>query len=383
MKKHVYQTIHTRWIVFIIASTAFLLSGCSQQQDVFLHKDARHSLDRLKETPELSFMASEVIPIQDNKNEEFNKASGWLNNTEILYISNSIENTSVLYSYNLLTGQAELLFQSSLPIITAEISPKKDKIMIHSSASAEGVLTVINLSGKELYSGKMESYELIFEWNPFNDDLLIVSAFTEEWDFSTFLLDLKQNSLKSIQLPEPFVKWISEDMLVYQQWGKNELALNAPLKSFSLSGNPSRTLFENVYQFDSIGNYLLTIEAGEESTSGMGLYTFTKNGVQKATSFPVPLLTDFSGWIVPFYDSTEDGEVFLYLRAKRQGEADLYADGFELVRYHVEDNKEEIIFSELANEPLSCSPSGEMCLYGFQLEKVLNMATREINQLIP
>lgn len=328
-------------------------------------------------------MASEVIPIQDNKNEEFNKASGWLNNTEILYISNSIENTSVLYSYNLLTGQAELLFQSSLPIITAEISPKKDKIMIHSSASAEGVLTVINLSGKELYSGKMESYELIFEWNPFNDDLLIVSAFTEEWDFSTFLLDLKQNSLKSIQLPEPFVKWISEDMLVYQQWGKNELALNAPLKSFSLSGNPSRTLFENVYQFDSIGNYLLTIEAGEESTSGMGLYTFTKNGVQKATSFPVPLLTDFSGWIVPFYDSTEDGEVFLYLRAKRQGEADLYADGFELVRYHVEDKKEEIIFSELANEPLSCSPSGEMCLYGFQLEKVLNMATREINQLIP
>lgn len=383
MKKHAYQTIHTRWIVFIIASTAFLLSGCSQQQDVVLHKDARHSLDRMKETPGLSFMASEVIPIQDNKNEEFNKASGWLNNTEILYISNSIENTSVLYSYNLLTGQAELLFQSSLPIITAEISPKKDKIMIHSSASAEGVLTVINLSGKELYSGKMESYELIFEWNPFNDDLLIVSAFTEEWDFSTFLLDLKQNSLKSIQLPEPFVKWISEDMLVYQQWGKNELALNAPLKSFSLSGNPSRTLFENVYQFDSIGNYLLTIEAGEESTSGMGLYSFTKNGVQKATSFPVPLLTDFSGWIVPFYDSTEDGEVFLYLRAKRQGEADLYADGFELVRYHVEDKKEEIIFSELANEPLSCSPSGEMCLYGFQLEKVLNMATREINQLIP
>lgn len=254
--------------------------------------------------------------------------------------------------------------------------------MIHSSASEEGVLTVIDLSGKELYSGKIESYELSFEWNPFNDDLLIVSAFTEEWDFNTYLLDLKENSLKELQLPEPFVRWISEDMLVYQQWDENEISLKAPLKSFSISGNHSKTLFEDVYQFDSLGKYLLTIEVAEGENPGLGLYTFTREGIHSAGSLTAPLLTSFSGWVVPFYDLMDDGKAFMYLRAKEQGEADLYEGGFDLMKYQFGEDKEEMVFSELANEPLSCSPSGEMCLYGFQLERVMNIDTKEIIELV-
>lgn len=382
MKENTYKTPYVRWIVLIIATSAYILSGCSQLLDVSLHKDASHSLERIKETPGISFLGSEVIPIKLGVQEEFSKASGWLSNTEILYISNKNESSSILYSYSLITGQSTMLYKSGQPIITAEISPKKDKVMIHSSASEEGVLTVIDLSGKELYSGKIESYELTFEWNPFNDDLLIVSAFTEEWDFNTYLLDLKENSLKELQLPEPFVRWISEDMLVYQQWDENEISLKAPLKSFSISGNHSKTLFEDVYQFDSLGKYLLTIEVAEGENPGLGLYTFTREGIHSAGSLTAPLLTSFSGWVVPFYDLMDDGKAFMYLRAKEQGEADLYEGGFDLMKYQFGEDKEEMVFSELANEPLSCSPSGEMCLYGFQLERVMNINTKEISELV-
>ncbi|MCM3122397.1 MULTISPECIES: hypothetical protein [unclassified Mesobacillus] len=382
MKENTYKTPYVRWIVLIIATSAYILSGCSQQLDVSLHKDASHSLDRIKETPGISFLGSEVIPIKLGVQEEFSKASGWLSNTEILYISNKNESSSILYSYSLITGQSTMLYKSGQPIITAEISPKKDKVMIHSSASEEGVLTVIDLSGKELYSGKIESYELSFEWNPFNDDLLIVSAFTEEWDFNTYLLNLKENSLKELQLPEPFVRWISEDMLIYQQWDENEISLKAPLKSFSISGNHSKTLFEDVYQFDSLGKYLLTIEVAEGENPGLGLYTFTREGIHSAGSLTAPLLTSFSGWVVPFYDLMDDGKAFMYLRAKEQGEADLYEGGFDLMKYQFGEDKEEMVFSELANEPLSCSPSGEMCLYGFQLERVMNIDTKEIIELV-
>lgn len=382
MKENTYKTPYVRWIVLIIATSAYILSGCSQLLDVSLHKDASHSLERIKETPGISFLGSEVIPIKLGVQEEFSKASGWLSNTEILYISNKNESSSILYSYSLITGQSTMLYKSGQPIITAEISPKKDKVMIHSSASEEGVLTVIDLSGKELYSGKIESYELTFEWNSYNDDLLIVSAFTEEWDFNTYLLDLKENSLKELQLPEPFVRWISEDMLVYQQWDENEISLKAPLKSFSISGNHSKTLFEDVYQFDSLGKYLLTIEVAEGENPGLGLYTFTREGIHSAGSLTAPLLTSFSGWVVPFYDLMDDGKAFMYLRAKEQGEADLYEGGFDLMKYQFGEDKEEMVFSELANEPLSCSPSGEMCLYGFQLERVMNIDTKEIIELV-
>ncbi|CAM3996250.1 hypothetical protein [Mesobacillus thioparans] len=382
LKENTYQTPCFRWVVLIILTSAFILSGCSQELDVSLHKDARHSLDRMKETPGISFLGSNVIPIKADGQGGFYKASGWLNNTEILYISNDNETSSSLHSYNLATGQTAMLYRSGQPIITAEISPKRDKVLIHSSASNEGVLTIIDLSGKELYSGKIESYEMNFEWNSFNDDLLIVSAFTEEWDFTTYLLDLKELSLKEIQLPEPFVRWVSEEVLVYQQWDEDEISLQAPLKSFSVGGNQPETVLEEVYQFDSAGKYLLTIRVDEDENPGLGVYTLSDGEMDSAASFTAPLLTSFSGWVVPFYDLMDDGKAFMYLRAKEQGEADLYDGGFDLMKYRLGNNKEEKIFSELANEPLSCSPAGEMCLYGFQLEKVLNIDTKEIIELV-
>ena len=70
------------------------------------------------------------------------------------------------------------------------------------------------------------------------------------------------------------------------------------------------------------------------------------------------------------------------MRAKEQGEADIYDSGFDLVRFHLDSGKEEVIFTGIVNEPLSCSPSGEMFMYGYQFEKVLNIETKEIIDLV-
>nr|WP_041965483.1 hypothetical protein [Mesobacillus selenatarsenatis] len=275
-----------------------------------------------------------------------------------------------------------MLFRSEQPIITAVPSPEKKKVMIHSAASEEGLLTVIDLTGKELYSTSIQSYELTFEWNPFDENLLVVSAFTEDWDFSSYLLDLRDNNLKEIKLPEPFVRWISEDVLVYQKWDEDGISLDAPLRTFSLKENKTETLLEDVYQFDSQGPYLMTVKVDEEENEESGLYAFFRNGDKSVGSIEAPLLTSFSGWVVPFYDLMDNGKNFIYLRATEQGEADLYDGGFDLLRYHLDSGNEEVIFTEMANEPLSCSPSGEMCLYGFQFDKVLNIETNEIIDLV-
>ncbi|WP_369389613.1 hypothetical protein [Mesobacillus selenatarsenatis] len=323
-----------------------------------------------------------MVPIEIGEQEEFYKSAGWLSDSEILYISNNGEGTSLLYSYNLGTGKASLLFRSEQPIITAVPSPEKKKVMIHSAASEEGLLTVIDLTGKELYSTSIQSYELTFEWNPFDENLLVVSAFTEDWDFSSYLLDLRDNNLKEIKLPEPFVRWISEDVLVYQKWDEDGISLDAPLRTFSLKENKTETLLEDVYQFDSQGPYLMTVKVDEEENEESGLYAFFRNGDKSVGSIEAPLLTSFSGWVVPFYDLMDNGKNFIYLRATEQGEADLYDGGFDLLRYHLDSGNEEVIFTEMANEPLSCSPSGEMCLYGFQFDKVLNIETNEIIDLV-
>lgn len=369
-------------LLLIIITSALGLSGCSQKLEASLHEGADHSLNRLKEAPGPSFLGAEIIPIEIGKQEEFYKSAGWLTDSEILYISNKRESTSLLYSYHLGTGKAELLYRSERPILTAVPSPEKTKVLIHSAASEEGILTVIDLSGKELYTTSIQSYELSFEWNQFDENLLVVSAFTEEWDFSSYLLDLRENKLEELELPEPFVRWISKSELVYQEWDEDGMSLKAPLRKVSLKGNKSETLLEDVYQFDSIGPYLMTVKVDEEENQEPGLYTFYRDGDKPIANIKLPLLTSFSGWVVPFYDLIENGKEIIYLRAKEQGEADVYDSGFDLVRFHLDSGKEEVIFTGIVNEPLSCSPSGEMCMYGYQFEKVLNIETKEIIDLV-
>jgi hypothetical protein len=382
IKESIERIPYVIWVVIIIITSASALSGCTQKLEGSLHKRADHNLERIKELPSPSFLGGEIIPIDIGEQEEFYESAGWLSDSEILYISNKDENTSLLYSYNLGTGKAALLHRSSQPIITAIPSPDRNKVLIHSAASDEGVLTIIDLSGEELYSTSIQSYEITFEWNPFIESLIMISAFTEEWDFSSYLLDLRNNKLNEIKLPEPFVRWISEDELAYQEWDEEGMELTAPLNSISLNESKTETLVEDIYQFDSIGPYLMTVKVDDEENQGLGLYSFIRDGDKQLASLTVPLLTSFSGWIVPFYDLMENGKGLIYLRANSQGDADLYEGGFNLMRYHLDSNKEELVFSELANEPLSCSPSGEMCLYGFQLEKVLNIETNEIFDLV-
>lgn len=380
--KNTYSNPFLIGIMLIIITSAFSLSGCSRELEGSLHEGTKHNLDREKNSPGISFLGAEIIPIKIGEQEEFNKAAGWLSDSEILYISNNGESVSFLYSYNLISGKEKLLFKSEKPINTVEASPEKDRILIHSAVSDEGVLTVIDRSGKELYSVGIKSYELTFEWNPFDDNLLIVSAFTKEWDFSTYLLDLRKNNLEKLQLPEPFLRWVSKDELVYQDWNDEAIALQAPLMKISLTKTEPETLFEEVYQFDTIGKYLLTVKSGREENPDLGLYTLYNADGDRVSSFTAPLLTSYSGWVVPFYDLIEKGKDFIYLRAAEHGEADIYEGGFNLIRYQLDLKEEELVFSELANEPLSCSPSGGMCLYGYQLEKVLNMETKEIIEIV-
>ena len=96
-----YRIPYVSWLLLIIITSALGLSGCSQKLDASLHEGAGHGLNRVKESPGPSFLGAEIVPIEIGEQEEFYKSAGWLSDSEILYISNIGEGTSLLYSYNL------------------------------------------------------------------------------------------------------------------------------------------------------------------------------------------------------------------------------------------------------------------------------------------
>lgn len=374
-----YRTSLVSLIFIIIFTSAAILHGCSHMFSLKEHDEAKHDMNKKKEVPEPSFSGADILPIK-NDNEEFQKVSGWLDGHTILYIAQNNENSS-LHSHHLGTGKDIMLFKRNMPIITAEISPDRKYILVHHAGSNEGSITILDTSGNELFSTNIVSYELSFEWNPFNSSLLLVSAFSEDWDFKTYLLDVKQKKLMDFELPEPFARWISEDELAFQQWDPDGLALQAPLMSISINETEQKKVLSDLYQFDSLEKYLLSVRV-EEADSENIQYTVYSKGFKAIADLKIPALTSFSGWLVPFYSLLSEEKDLIYLRPLNNGEADVYEGGFDLIRFDLDSNKEEVIHSGLANEPIACSPAGSLCLFGLQFEKLLNLETKEIIELV-
>lgn len=271
------------------------------------------------------------------------------------------------------------MFESDSPIVSVNISPSRERLLIHSSStSEEGIITVIDKKGKSLATKSIISSEITFVWNPFNDDLVLVSSFNEQWDFQVSVLNIKTNELKDSTLTQqPFASWVTKDELIYLNWDNDDPAFFAPVIKQGISEATGEELeFSNIFQLSSFNDVVLMISVDKDNKE-KAVYTFLSNRFKKLTTFTIPQLTKFSDWLVPFYDFSQSKNQFLTFRPLSSGEVDTYKDGFQLVQYHLDSKEENVLLEGMENKPISLSPNGNLCLYGFQLENIIDLQSKK------
>jgi hypothetical protein len=379
LKRKGEQKWNKRRIAFqllIIFIASFLINACSSKEE----PEDRSNKKLISQQNHVSKNQKWRMSITDYEGEFF-KVVGWLSNNQLLFITNKGQ-TSNLYRYELTSGHSELLYKSDYPIVTAVASPSKKYILIQSSPSSyEGFITIIDRKGKTKYEHALASFELEYAWNPYNETEILVSKFNEDWSFEVFKLDINKEGLVNLSLTQPFVKWIDRNHIAFMNWNQNNPTLFAPIVMKDLSSTTEKEAFQKVYQFTTFKDLLLTITVNEQENTH-ALYSFFDRKNHSVFSFSIPQLTKFSDWLVPFYDFNEDKQQFLTFQPLKSAEADTYADGFQLVSYQLKTGKSSILFSGMDNEPISCSPSGEACLYGGQFEKLINIKSKKVYNLV-
>jgi hypothetical protein len=357
-----------------------LICACSQQQDA--KPSPSKNIDKQQNDPPSQPEDAEAwtLPIEIPEG-EFYKISGWFSNHQLLYITNLNQSSSV-YLYNLLTGKSDLLYKSEVPIVTLQISPSKKNILIQTSPSTyEGQVTILSPDGIEIMKQSIPSYELGFEWNPFNESEILISAFNEDWTYNMLLLDIEQMEMTELSIPQPFIKWYGNEEVAYLNWDESSPSLFAPLMKKNLGTKEEDILFDDVLQFSSLPNSLVTITVKDEEKLHAG-YTFYNRDREELFSFSIPHLTMFSGWLVPFYDFNDSKGIFITLKPLKSTEADAYIEGFELVSYNIHEGNSSIIMKDLKNEPILLSPTGEAVLFGNRFEQIIDLKTKEIYDLV-
>lgn len=355
---------------------ASFFSACAHQQDA---KPSPSEANDKQNVPPKQPKETWKLPIEVSEG-EFYKVGSWYSDHQILYITN-LEQSSSVYLYNLLTGSSELLYKSEVPIVNLHISPSKKNILIQSSPSTyEGQVTILSPEGSEIFKQSIPSYELAFEWNPFNESEILISSFNEDWTFQMLLLDIEKRKTTELTLPQPFIKWIGNEEVAFLNWDEESPSLFAPLMTKRLSTGDEKEILREVLQFTTFNDILMTVTLKDHEQL-QASYTFYDTDKKVLNSFSIPHLSMFSGWLVPYNDLNVRKREFFTLKPVKSAEADAYREGFELVSYKIDSGSSHVILKDLKNEPILLSPSGEAALYGNRFDKIIDFKTKEIREL--
>lgn len=365
-------------VFIILLAIIGISSGCMKKNTFYPDSSQDDSLH--EESSENDSTSPMIYPINDIKG-KFLEVSGWVNDHEILYITEKDRKSQVnVYDFN--SGESRLFYESKDPIINIVISPSKKHLLIHSSPIDNvGDLKFFKLDGLLQYETSIESFDMEFVWNQNNEDQIIVTAFYEDWSYSAFTINMKEKSMTEVELMQPFVHWPTTDDLLYLNWELDSSSLQAPLIKESIYSKSQQEILASAHYFDSFNGITLAVQTNVQDLHRAN-YIFMNNQFEEMARFDVPQLATFTGWLVPYYDLNPVKKTMIYFVPLSAGEADIYSGGFSLAKYSVKDGKEVVLFSDLENQPISCTSDEKYCLYGFQFEKLIDLKQKEIINLV-
>ncbi|SFC39673.1 hypothetical protein SAMN05443252_103214 [Bacillus sp. OV322] len=309
-------------------------------------------------------------------------AYGWLDSHTILYSSGKKGNQmQELHSWNMKTNKKRVFFQNEASISDVKISPSKSFVLVKlSSSKKKAIIEILDHTGKSVYSAAIPSTELTYEWNPYSDGVLFISGFNENWTYSSYAADVTRKKMDKVPFPQPFAQWSSKDELLYLDWDKKNPGQTAPLMKRNFTSGKTETVMLDIGYFKKWSKGLMTIAASSESPDKAD-YIFYNNKGKALSSMSMPLLKTFSDWVIPKMDVIGKTTELITFRPERGGDGSGADKHFSLVSFNWKTGKEEELLKHQSNEPLSCSPNGQWCLYGTQLENIVNMKTNKSYKL--
>jgi len=361
----------------------FLLAGCISHQlyevrDVPYVKSKGVGKDPIPST----FMGdTKEIQALDLSGEAFNTVGDWYDDENVLYIKDQNDG-SAIYRYDIYSGENELFFTTNNHVLSMKANEDHSLFLLHTSNERDiAELKVIDKTGNQVFSWEVESFDITYTWSPYQPDELFVSTFLEDWSFRSFVVNAKKESITTIDIPQPFAQWVDASSMVFINW-EEEPSYEAPLYRYNIKTGEQSLIMDKVISFSAFNELLVTIENDIEKES-YSFYHLQKPNEKKILSeFEMPMLSDYSGWFIPFQDYRKSTNTYYTFQPYDTGNYDAYKQGFEFIGVNVDSGEQETILEKIDCLPIRFSPNGRLVLYGYQFEQIIDIERKEINPLI-
>lgn len=295
---------------------------------------------------------------------------GWLSNEELLFVEKNDDATYILKSFNLLTKELTTIYESDAIITNVFIHPLKESFLIHTSTSTTAAtVKIVTIDGFVQSEVTIESTELEIAWSDVNQSHVLFTAFYDDWSFDVFFFNGTNNSLKLLSIEDPFPKWFGEEQFIttVEELGEENLYVHNVL-----SEEVEKIAHKDSIYFDTYQDTLFTVKETENEQLS---YEIVNANGERLASEHVPNRHNYGEFVTYHTEWLMNDQLVFF----EPSEEDMFgmATHYQLMKF--DEEGVEMILEHMDDANIACSPDGENCLIGKQLEQVLNMNTYEMN----
>lgn len=365
------------FLFMILVVVGVFLFGCKNDEKPSTESKDKETLPSQSDQPNINLnYLKENLPLTIKKG-EFDRVYGWIDDYTILFTTVD-QGISNIYTYNLLDGNSHFITEVKSQIDSIDISYDGKYVLVRSSFEINNsIITIYNLEGKDVYHQELNVFDVYIDWNPYNEEKILISTFTDEWKADSFILSVSDQKMTKIDLPNPFAYWLTKDELVYQS-NIGEEETSAELVKFDINSGAEEKLLDDVDYLDTDRNLLLTIK----NTDNEAIYRFYKNNTKSLYSFTIPMSTQEFDWIPPSYDFIAEQKIFLTFQLPQNGAMVSNDKDYQFYEYNIGTKNKRLVLEGMNNEPINCSSNGNICLYGYYFEKLIDLNKKEVIQLL-
>ncbi|MGD7043965.1 hypothetical protein [Jeotgalibacillus proteolyticus] len=356
-------------VMVMIGFILLIVSGC--------RSDAAESPLPIKNNPD--YMDKQAAPIILPA-KTFYKVVDWENDESFLFVQQEGSQASIK-SYDINTGDVHKLSSVDGIIVNASLSPAKKFLLLHLAVDSQTAKVIIMdmENREEIWEKEIRSYDLTYDWNPFNESQILFTVFQEDWEYKVWHADSRTSSWKEIKNLPPFYKWKTKDSVMYQEWKEGGSESASALMELYIQNKKVERIDPAILAFDFMAPYLLTVYVNAETN--MYDYKISQSG-KEISQFFIPGFKVFSDWVIPQHDFIPHTNELIMFKPNTKGVSEFGEKTFSMVRMDLHTGEEKVIKQTADHAPLACSPNGSYCLTGHKLSYAVNMNNGETKQLI-
>jgi hypothetical protein len=355
--------------VSVVFCILLFLSGCTDE------KKPSH-ISNNPPLVELNPVTQETQKRYTARDNEFDRVVGWISETTLVTVERDLGEYRV-YTYDVETAKKLLIKTVDEPIIDVKIHPSKKYLaIIMSGNSLNATILITSIDGSTMDKLTIQSSELYVDWHSTNVNLLLITAFNEDWTFDTFAYSSLTQEMNRIPSLHPILKWTDDVNLMAINWSPEDALSGGTISEISMRTSEISETDESGYiYFDFYENILVSVKI--DKVNEQFIYTLTNVTTNEVQIYQTPALSNYSQWFVPEFFWTEDNSFLTYIASKSG-----LVDSFDGELHLAEFNFTEMIVkdSEVTYSKLMCTPSADRCLTGPRFESIIDLESGDIVQ---